>query len=86
MAHYATIGTDGTRPVVWGLGVSPEASEKDAREQLHAQLEDPNCEEDLVTVPVTVEQAKRIEEDGEVSTEVLGIGLPASWLAENQGK
>ena len=83
--QYATVGTDGTRPVVWGLGVSPEAAEADAREQLHAQLEDPDCEEGLVTVPVTEEQARRVE-DGEVSTEVLEVELPASWVTEHQGK
>jgi hypothetical protein len=84
MAHYATIGTNGTRPVVWGMGVSPEASEKDARKWL-CELGDPNCKVDLLTLQVTEEQAQRIGEDGEVSTEVLGIKLPASWLIEHQG-
>lgn len=84
--QYVTIGTDGTRPVVWGLGGSPQEAEEDAREQLHAQLEDPDCEEGLLTLPVTEEQARRVDEDGEVGTEELGIVLPKSWLAEYQGK
>lgn len=83
--NYATIGTDGARPVVWGLGVSPEASEADAREQLQ-ELEDPDCAEELVTVPITEEQARRVKEDGEVSTKALGVELPAAWLAELQRK
>lgn len=45
--HYATIGTDGTRPVIWGLGASPEASEADARERWDViALEDLEDEED----------------------------------------
>jgi len=81
--NYATIGTDGTRPVVWGLGLSPEASEANAREQLQA-LGD-GCEEELVTVPITEAQAQRVEE-GEVSTKALGLALPEAWLAGLQRK
>jgi hypothetical protein len=81
--NYATIGTDGMRPVVWGLGLSPEAAEEDAREQLQALGE--ACAEELVTVPVTEEQARRVEE-GEVSTKALGLALPEAWLAELQRK
>ena len=85
--HYATIGTDGTRPVIWGLGASPEASEADAREQYCDQHMDLGFnEEGMLTIPITEEQAQRVSEDEEISTEVLGIELPKAWLAEHQGK
>ena len=84
--QYAAIGTDGTRPVVWGLGESPEEAREDAMGQLREQLEDPDCESNYwLTLPITTEQATLIE-GGEVSTEALGVELPAAWLKEHQGK
>lgn len=82
-SQYAVVGTDGTQPVVWGMGVSPEAAMEDARVQL-AEIGFTTESEDLVTVSVTAEQATLIE-GGEVSTDGLGIVLPASWLKEHQG-
>lgn len=80
--QYATIGTDGTRPVVWGAGTDPEESVDDA----HINLIDAGVGymEDLVTVEVTEAQAKEIL-DGVVSVKDLGIELTASWLNDNQG-
>jgi hypothetical protein len=40
MTQYVAIGTDGMRPVVWGLGDSPEAALIEAREQVMLQSED----------------------------------------------
>jgi hypothetical protein len=76
-AQFAVIGTDGTRPVVWGIGTDPEV----AMEEAQGNLIDAGCDyaEDLLTVSVTSEQAELIS-GGEVSTEALGIELPAAWL------
>ena len=69
---YAAIGTDGNRPVVWGLGNNYEESVKDAQGQLL------NCglpsEEFENVVQVTTEQADSIR-CGVVGIEDLGIIL-----------
>lgn len=85
--QYAAIGTDGTRPVVWGLGESPEAAMADGLDELEPFMTELDGKsEDLMTLPITDEQARRVVDEGEVSTEALGIELPAAWLAEHQGK
>jgi hypothetical protein len=66
--QFAAIGTDGTRPVVWGLGATEDEAEEDARAQ------DDAGDVKLITVEVTAEQAARIEA-GEVSVATLGIAL-----------
>ena len=82
---YAAIGTDGTRPVIWGLGESPEDALVDAREQWSG--EGFTGEVDLLTLQIELtEEQEELIELGEVSTEALGIELPAAWLAEHQGK
>jgi hypothetical protein len=71
--HYAAVGTDGIRPVVWGIGDSYDAARVEAREQLANT--DPEYRDDpLVIVEITAEQRACIEA-GEVSAEKLGIDL-----------
>lgn len=66
---YAAIGTDGMRPVVWGVGESEQAAREDAclcDELTHDDL-------DALTLrPITDEQAVRIQR-GEVDCKTLGI-------------
>lgn len=66
---FAVIGSDGTRPVVWGLGRSAEEARSDARAQPDASGCDPEVAE---VVEVTAEQAARIQA-GTVATAQLGI-------------
>lgn len=65
---YATIGDDGMRPVVWGLGDDIDAAHEDALSNLReagAQSTEP-----LRTVPVSAGRAALIEA-GDVSAEGL---------------
>lgn len=62
MSAFAAVGDDGLRPVVWGVGATPEAARLDAREWLgdHGDL-------DALTVhSITEEQAQRVR-SGDVS-------------------
>lgn len=56
MAKFAAIGTDGTRPVVWGLGDTEEAALVDAG------LQDGVDGVELRTEPVSDVQASKIEQ------------------------
>jgi hypothetical protein len=69
---YAAIGTDGNRPVVWGLGATSEEAIQEAQKELHSSGY-PSEDFDHV-VQITLEQAYRVYQ-GEVSTELLGITL-----------
>jgi len=67
MAKFAAIGTDGVRPVVWGLG----DNEDDALAEAHSQLREaaPEWNEghnELTVHPVTDAQVARIQ-TGDVS-------------------
>ena len=65
--RYAAIGTDGRRPVVWGLGDTAE----DAR--CDAVIEEETWDSDgSATVRIPASVADRIR-GGEVSCELLGI-------------
>lgn len=54
--HYVAVGDDGLRPVVWGVGTSPEAARRDAQRWLggHGDLDA------LAVYPATAEQARRV--------------------------
>lgn len=69
--HYAAIGTDGARPVVWGLGSDASGATWDAYDQ-----DDSDGWEMQGTAVVRVSRqvAKRIRA-GEVSCETLGISV-----------
>ncbi len=68
---FAAIGSDGTRLVVWGLGRTEKAAEKDAI----AEARDSDVDPELThVVSITAAQAKRIRA-GEVSVDTLGIAL-----------
>lgn len=69
MTMYAAIGTDGTREVVWGLGETEEAAVAEACEMGRQSGCDPELSR---TVPVTAEQARRID-SGEIGAEDLGL-------------
>ena len=64
--HFAVVGTDGTRPVVWGLGSTVEEARADAAAQ------DGYDDDDSNVVAVSAEVAGRIQA-GEVACDVLGI-------------
>lgn len=66
---FAAIGSDGTRPVVRGLGRSVEEARSDAESQAAASQCDPEVSR---TVEVTAEQAAWIR-SGTVAAEALGI-------------
>lgn len=66
VTHFAAVGTDGTRLVVWGLGTTEDEAEADACEQ-----EGSNGVE-LTTVQITAEQAELVRA-GVVSVDELGI-------------
>ena len=78
MTNYAAIGTDGIRPVVWGVGDSPDAAEAEAREGVGG-VEAPDAP--LAVVEITADQRREIDA-GQVSTEALGIQLTASQIRE----
>jgi hypothetical protein len=69
MANVAAIGTDGLRPVVWGLGEDWEEAQADAQGYSDRLLR-------LVYVEVEEEQRARICA-GEVDCASLGIELSA---------
>lgn len=80
---YATIGTNGTDPVVWGFGATPEFALMVAKEELRKRgyLDRWVWPQDLLTVEVTADQAQRIWLSRGVQTaESLGIPLPGHWL------
>ncbi|HSM93391.1 MAG TPA: hypothetical protein VLT47_10945 [Anaeromyxobacteraceae bacterium] len=66
MAKIVAIGTDGTRPVVWGMGATEAEALEDARHWLVANQVPPprgveTCTaDDLRTVEVDDERAARI--------------------------
>jgi hypothetical protein len=70
---YAAIGTDGKRPVVWGLGRDSDAALDDALAN--------GYDGDMITVVIDDATAKRVE-SGEVSCESLGIELTAGEISE----
>ena len=60
--HYAAIGTDGTRPVVWGLGYSEAAARADAADWLGGDGRyDTSDGVAMTVVAVTDEQASAID-------------------------
>lgn len=65
--RYAAIGTDGNRPVVWGIGASEDAAEQDAHEELRAG----DCESALVYCEITAEDAARVEAGDVDATAIL---------------
>jgi hypothetical protein len=60
MSKFAAIGSDGTRPVVWGLGATENEAIADARGEL-AKCEPHERDEDLRVVPVSDDRAARID-------------------------
>lgn len=67
--RFAAIGTDGTRPVVWGLGWSPGLA------RLDAESFDKNWDSNGgFTVEVSEEIAERVIA-GEVSCDAIGIAV-----------
>lgn len=62
MKHFAAIGTDGKRPVVWGLGHSddPRTAEQAALIEGEEELRNQHDMQVLRTVEVNVARAKRI--------------------------
>ena len=64
---FATIGTDGRRAVVWGLGNTEEAAERDAkREAAHAE-----CDARIIgTAEIDAKRAAKIKR-GDVAAEDL---------------
>ena len=69
---FAAIGTDGTRPVVWGVGVTEEEALAEARDQIIENCEPHERDIDLVVAAVTAERMARIVA-GEVGAEGLGL-------------
>lgn len=68
---FASIGSDGTQLVVWGLGATEEEAEEDAREQDGFMDDDGNETVELTTIPCTP-GAVRLVLDGEVACEDVG--------------
>jgi hypothetical protein len=56
VTRYAAIGDDGMRPVVWGVGSSPEEALADARVWLDAR----NARDELTVIEMTDEQSDAI--------------------------
>lgn len=73
MTHFAAVGTDGLRPVVWGIGDSRDEALVDAGRSFGQSDIDPKTEP-LVIVEITARQRRSVL-DGEVSTTELGIVL-----------
>jgi hypothetical protein len=87
--QYATIGTDGTNPVIWGLGLSPELALGDAESELRAvgHWGRRVWALDLLTVVITAEQAQKIGLlRGVTTAESLGVKLPDHWLKDHGPK
>jgi hypothetical protein len=80
-SKYAAVGTDGIRPVVWGLGATREDAEEDAIENL-AQSGDRSP---LVYVSIDDRTAERVE-GGWVDADGLGIELSRSKIRELRGE
>ncbi len=76
MATYAAIGTDGVRPVVWGLGMSEDA-EHEARRELHCS----DASSPITIVAVDADQEARIRA-GVVDLTELGIWLTPAQIRE----
>lgn len=70
---YVVVGTDGTRPVVWGIGRTESAAREDARIHLDGGDSDDDADT-LVAVEVPQTVADRVLE-GEVSCATLGIDV-----------
>ncbi len=66
---FAAIGTDGTKPVVWGTGSTPKLAIVDAKHWARLADADPEL---FDCVEVTEEQLDRID-SGEVQASTLGI-------------
>lgn len=67
--HFAALGTDGRRPVVWGIGHTEEAAREDAAESLRdAGFYDDST--DLRVVEIDAARYARIE-GGEVAADDL---------------
>lgn len=64
--HYAAIGDDGTRPVVWGVGATPFQAQRDAS----LWLEDAEKEMSLSVVRISAERFEKIVA-GDVSADDL---------------
>lgn len=47
---YLVVGSDGTRPVVWGRGETVDAAYADAAEHIDDEDENPNCKEDTLRI------------------------------------
>lgn len=60
--NYATIGTDGTRLVVWGIGSTVEEAEDNACQQEGILIQD------MLTLPCT-DAARALVEAGQVACE-----------------
>lgn len=73
MAHYAAVGTDGLRPVVWGIGDTRDEALVDAGRSFGQCGIDPKTEP-LLVKEITARQRRSVL-DGEVSTDELGIVL-----------
>jgi hypothetical protein len=79
--NNAAVGTDGTRPVVWGVGKTGN----DARADAESQLVECDGESPLVTVEISDEQLSRIKA-GVVDAPELGIRLTPGQLRDLRGE
>lgn len=68
--HYAAIGTDGLRPVVWGTGNSWDGAIADARHWLQHSRRESN----LIVKTITAAQRELIEA-GTVAVAEIGLDL-----------
>lgn len=83
-AAYAAIGTDGTRIIVWGTGLTKEETTRDARRWIREWT---GARTPLELLPITLEQHRRILA-GEISPATLGLDLaldPADKLSPRRG-
>jgi len=79
--YYAAIGTDGIRPVVWGLGETEGAAGTEARIQQAQSVDGDPLNDALVIIEVTAEQSERVTA-GVVDLETLGIQLTPVQIRE----
>lgn len=73
---YAALGSDGLRMVVWGIGRTEAAAEKEAREEARQSDVDPELTH---TVKITAAQTRQIKL-GHVGAESLGLAVAGRGL------
>lgn len=72
LIYVAAVGTDGMRPVVWGMGSGPtrDMAASEALSEARHQLREAGCSSDLDTVRISPADRERID-GGDVSADDL---------------